>query len=214
MLFKSKKILFDGDEFVFFEKNEFKRVNKEEFTYNNGKVELIITENLYHFEPLSEKAVKDFDSEELRRYIEWKAETKGSYDSLITYKKLGDTIFSFLFPNGQTFIKKFFQNRVSGVKTFSFSVYNKLKDSLREDSLLILDYKNLFLFLAIGKESPVFLRKKLNLDEDEIITEAETTMKFVYDRFGIEIKNIFSRIEIPLDNFIPIKKDYLGEILK
>jgi len=212
-LFKNKKILFDGDEFVFFDKGKLVKIKKEDFKRVNG-VELIITENLYSFEPVEDKAIKGFNSDEIRRYIEWKAEAKGVKNPLLTYGKFGDSIFSFIFPEGERFIKRYFNNKVSGVKSFALSVYNSFRKTLDENSLFIVNYKNLFLFLAIGKDSPVFIRKKLNLDDEEIINEANTTIRFVSERYNIKLTKIFSTIEFPAENLILIDRDYLGEILK
>ena len=214
MLFRNKRILFDGEEFVFFEKEKLRRVEKDDFSFKNGKVELIITENLYHLEPIDDKAIKGFDREEIRRYIEWKADAKGIKSPLLTYSRFGNSIFGFIFPEGRNFIKKYFNDKVSGVKTFALSVYNRMRSKLKENSLLIIDYKNLFIFLAIGKDSPVFIRKKMNLSEDEIINEAEITVKFISERFGFNIGKIYSRIEIPEERIVLIKEDFIEGILK
>ena len=213
-LFKNKKILYDGEEFVFFEREKIRRVEKDDFSYKNGKVELIITENLYHLEPIDDKAIKGFDREEIRRYIEWKADAKGVKSPLLTYSKLGNSIFGFIFPEGQSFIKEYFNGKVSGIKTFALSVYNRMRAGLEENSLLIIDYKNLFIFLVIGKDSPVFIRKKMNLSEDEIIEEAGITVKFISERFGFDIDKIYSRIEIPDERIVMIKEDFIAGILK
>jgi len=213
VLFKSKKILYDGSEFVFFEKNSIREVSKEKFSYNSGNVEIILTENLYSFETLDKKTIAGFSEDEILKFIEWKATSRGESAPLITYKRLGETIFSFTF-DGYKEIESNFKGKIKAIKTFSFSVYNFLRKNIERNSLLLINYKNLFVFLAIGEREPVFLRKKMNLTEDEIESEAITTIKYVKERFGFELFSTYSNIPLPLENFMLIEKKFLEGILR
>jgi len=212
-LFKNKKILYDGSEFIFFEKNLIREVSKENFSFNGGSVEIILTENLYSFETLDKKLIDGFTENEILKFIEWKATSRGENTPLITYKKLGGTIFSFTF-NGYMELKSIFNGKIKAIKTFSFSVYNFLRKNIERNSLLLINYKNLFVFLAIGEREPVFLRKKMNLTEDEIESEAITTIKYVKERFGFELSSTYSNIPLPLENFMLIEKKFLEGILR
>jgi len=215
---QAKKFFYDGSQILHKKDSKIQIIKLEEkkadFTFNSGKINLIVGEQIYKINQIEKDITKQLKNRnETEKYIKWKLKLENE-EGFLTYRKLGTEIYSFFIDQREsTKIRKIFPKNLKSIKPFVFEIYDNIINRLKPFSILVIDYENITVFLSIGENSPVFMRRKIGLSDSEKEQEVVNTTKFVKKRYNIEINQLYSNLPFAFDNMILINENPFDLIL-